>query len=87
MGMTLRPETEKRIRDRMQAGGYASPDEVVQEGLRLLDDRDRMKRADLDEVRRRIATGLEQLDRGEGIDGEKVFEELLTDLERDGEAA
>ena len=87
MGISLRPETERKIRDQMEAGGYPSVDEVVQEGLRLLEERDRMKKSDLDEVRRKIAVGLQQLDRGEGIDGEKVFEELLNELERDGEAA
>ena len=83
MSITLRPETERQIEDRMKAGRYPSPDDVVKAGLRLLEEREREHQEALSEVRDQIAVGLGQLKRGEGIDADPVFEEMLGDLERD----
>jgi hypothetical protein len=38
------------------------------------------RRRDRELIRQMIAIGIEQLDRGEGLDGDKVFEELLGEL-------
>lgn len=84
MSITLQPETEQKIEERMKDGRFASPDEVVKAALELLDEQQR-READLDGVRRKIALGVEQLDRGEGMDGEAVFEQLLAEIgEGDG---
>jgi antitoxin ParD1/3/4 len=39
---------------------------VVREGLRLLEERDRLYQLRLDELRSEVKKGVEQLDRGEG---------------------
>jgi hypothetical protein len=44
--------------------------------LKPEDDQDRLRETHLEEVRRKIQVGLDALDRGEGVDGETVFEEL-----------
>ena len=85
MAIALRPETEQRIEDRVKDGSYRSPDEVVQAALQLLEQRERRRQADLEGVRRKIAIGIEQLDRGEGFDGERTFAELLADLDEPDE--
>jgi antitoxin ParD1/3/4 len=36
--VTLPAETARAIREKVESGGYASADEVIQEALRLLDD-------------------------------------------------
>jgi antitoxin ParD1/3/4 len=46
---------------------------VIREGLRLLDDQDRLREVHLDEVRKQVQTGLDQLDRGEGIPGDEAY--------------
>ena len=40
MGILLYPELEHRIAAKVQSGRYHSPDEVIEEGLALLDARD-----------------------------------------------
>jgi antitoxin ParD1/3/4 len=80
MPIALRPETERRIEDRMKDGSYSSPDDVVQAALQLLEQRERRRQADLEDVRQKIAVGIEQLDRGDGLDGEQAFAELLAEL-------
>jgi antitoxin ParD1/3/4 len=64
MSVTLTPQAEARIRQKVEAGPYRTPDEVVEEALGLLDERDRR----LDALRAKIRVGLDQLDRGEGIE-------------------
>jgi antitoxin ParD1/3/4 len=76
MNVSLTPELEKLVESKVQSGRYKSASEVIREGLRLLDDQDRLRKAQLDEVRRKIQVGIDQLDRGEGLDGDAVLAEL-----------
>ena len=83
MSIALRPETERQIEDQMKSGGYSSPDDVVHAALKALEDDRRGRLTEIEELRQQIAIGLEQLDRGEGVDGEQAFDELLGELETD----
>ena len=76
MNVSLTPELERLVVEKVESGMYTSASEVVREGLRLLQERDELRRARLEELRREIARGVEQADRGELIDGEEVFREL-----------
>jgi antitoxin ParD1/3/4 len=76
MNVSLTPELERLIEDKVNSGRYQSASEVVREGLRLLDDQDRLRELRLDTVRQQIKVGLDQLDRGEGIPGEDVLKRL-----------
>jgi len=61
---------------KVESGLYQSASEVIREGLRLLDDQDRLRELHFAEMRKKIQAGLDQLDRGEGIPGEQVFAEM-----------
>ena len=63
MVIHLSEEREQIVRSLMQDGRFASEDEVIGEALRLLEERD--EQAKLVELRREIAIGIEQADRGE----------------------
>ena len=76
MNVSLTPELEKLIHEKVQSGMYYSASEVIREALRLLQERDEFSKRRLQAARDQIPRGIEQLDRGEGIDGEKFFEEL-----------
>jgi antitoxin ParD1/3/4 len=65
MNVSLTPELETLIHEKVESGLYTSASEVVREALRLLRERDELQRQRLDQLRREIAVGLEQLDRGE----------------------
>ncbi len=71
MNLSLDPESEQIVRRKVESGQYPSPAEVVSEALRLLEGLDE---AELDELRREIAVGIGEADRGELIDGLRVFE-------------
>ncbi len=76
MNVSLTPELEALVQSKVQSGRYQSASEVIREGLRLLDVQDRLREMQLAEVRQKIQTGIEQLDRGEGIPGNEAFAAL-----------
>jgi antitoxin ParD1/3/4 len=76
MNVSLTPELEQLVSEKVATGMYQSASEVIREALRLLKERDEIHEHRVAELRREISIGLEQLRRGEGIPGEQVFEEL-----------
>jgi len=65
MNVSLTPELEQLVSDKVKSGLYNSASEVVREALRLLKEQDALKAYRLEELRREIAVGLQQADRGE----------------------
>jgi antitoxin ParD1/3/4 len=61
---------EAFIRDQIQQGRYASASEVVREGLRILEDREKLRAAKLEALRTDIQRGA---DSGAGIPAASVF--------------
>jgi antitoxin ParD1/3/4 len=45
MNISLTPKHEQFVAEKVQSGGYASADEVLREGLRLLEQEDERRRA------------------------------------------
>jgi antitoxin ParD1/3/4 len=76
MNVSLTPELENLVTRKVESGLYQSASEVIREGLRLLDGQDRLREIQLTEVRKKIQTGLYQLDRDEGISGGKAYERM-----------
>ncbi len=76
MNVSLTQELEEYIARKVRRGLYKSASEVVREALRLLHERDRANEVSLSELHRDVQTGLDQLDRGDGIAGDRVFEEI-----------
>ncbi|HWC00702.1 MAG TPA: type II toxin-antitoxin system ParD family antitoxin [Bryobacteraceae bacterium] len=76
LNVSLTPELEQFIQSRVDSGLYQTASEVIREGLRLLEERERARDIALEELRAKIRRGAEQADRGELLDGEAVFEEI-----------
>ena len=74
MSVTLTPETGAMIQQRIDSGRYDDANEVVQEALRLLNERDR-----LEHLRSLVAVGLEAAQRGEAAE---FTPEFLADIDR-----
>ena len=84
MSLSLTPELEQAIVEKVKSGRYQSVDEVVLEGLRLLEERDRaLDEQRLEELRQKIAIGSEQIAKGQVTDGEIVFERLRAKIRRE----
>lgn len=57
----------------LKTGYYQTQSEVLREGLRLLKEREELKQIRLADLRKEIALGGEQADRGEFVDGPAAF--------------
>jgi antitoxin ParD1/3/4 len=77
VNVSLTPELEAMVQERVRAGRYTSASEVVREALRLLADRDEFRQARLAEIRGKVDEGLRSLDGDEGRDGDEVIDEIL----------
>jgi antitoxin ParD1/3/4 len=69
MKVSLTPELERRIAEKVESGLYASASEVVREGLPLPFETDAQQDRQLAQLRADIQAGLDQADRGELLDG------------------
>jgi antitoxin ParD1/3/4 len=64
MNISLTPQLEKLVQDRVKSGRYTSASEVIREALRLLETHDRAIDQGLAQLRADVDAGLRQLDEG-----------------------
>lgn len=64
MNVSLPPELEARVRQRVESGMYGSASEVIREALRLFEAYEQVKTAQLDSLRQDIAKGLSDAKNG-----------------------
>jgi antitoxin ParD1/3/4 len=64
MNVSLPPELEARVRQRVESGMYGSASEVIREALRLFEAYEQVKTAKLDSLRQDIAKGLNDAKNG-----------------------
>ena len=83
MNVSLTPELEQMVQGKVQTGRYNSASEVVREALRLMDERDQLKAMQKEELRKKIAAGMQSLKEGKGIDGEEFFAQLNAELDEE----
>ena len=68
MNVSLTPELEKFVSAKVGSGRYNSASEVVREALRLLEEHDSARAAQLAEFNEELDRRLACLDRGEAVD-------------------
>jgi antitoxin ParD1/3/4 len=76
MNVHLGSALDEFVADLLKGGYYQTQSEVLREGLRLLKEREEVKQLRLAELRREIAVGAEQADRGEFVDGPEAFAKI-----------
>jgi antitoxin ParD1/3/4 len=65
MQVTLTPEQQRFVEEKLKAGGFASASEVVGSALAMWKSQEELTPEDVDELRVQIQVGLEQSRRGE----------------------
>ena len=66
MNVSLTPELDEFVTERVESGLYASASEVIREGLRLLKEWEEMRRVRLEELKREISICVKQLEAAQG---------------------
>lgn len=85
MNLTIKPELETFIQQEMLSGKYASPNEVIEAALSLLE-KQKSYDAWIVEIGEKVDVAVAQLDRGEGLDGQEVIDNLRSKLRKAKEA-
>jgi antitoxin ParD1/3/4 len=67
MNVHLGETLDKFVADLVESGLYQSQSEVIREGVRLLKEREDLRKLRLEELRREIQKGLDSLNRDEGM--------------------
>lgn len=65
MNVSLTPELENLVQEKVKSGNYNSASEVIREALRLLKEQDQLREIRREEVRREVMKGVEQIKKGE----------------------
>ena len=76
MNVSLTPELERFVQAKVESGRYNSASEVIREELRLLEDHEGARAAQLAEFNRELSRRLASLDRGERVDPTEVRSRL-----------
>ena len=83
MTMTIPPEFEPFVKQQLAQGEYQSIEDMVGDGLRILQELKRRQ----EEFRREVQLGVDQLDRGEGISLDREeLRRFFDDLQQRGQA-
>ena len=70
MNISLTPELEKMVQDKVKGGLYTSASEVIRESLRLMYMHEQIKQQRIDELNTAIDIGKDQLEQGAYEDGQ-----------------
>ena len=76
MTVTLTPEQEKFIAERMNKAGHSSPEKILDEGLKLIQVKEEYERR-LAELRTAVQIGVDQISRGEVVDGREAISQIV----------
>ena len=81
MNISLTPELEQFVRNKVENGQYRSTSEIFCEGLRLIQERDRIYKGRFEELRHEIMRGISASERGEVLAGEAAILMLRESLQ------
>jgi antitoxin ParD1/3/4 len=76
MNVSLTPELDKFVAGKVESGRYTSASEVIREALRLLEEHDRARSAQIAAFNRELGERLASLDRGETVEPEAALHRL-----------
>lgn len=65
MNVSLTPALEKMVQRKVESGRYKSASEVVRDALRLMEQHEKLRGVQLQQLCQDIGVGLDQMDRGE----------------------
>jgi antitoxin ParD1/3/4 len=85
MNIQIKPELEQIIQAQIATGRYTNPEDVISKALKLLLEWDKGYQNWVEETREKVDVAIEQLDRGEGIDGDVVISQLRDKLRQSRE--
>ena len=85
MDISINEQNSEWLRQKVESGKFASADEVLELARELFDERDEALAKELEDVRRSIDIGIQQLSNGEYTEyTDETLHELFDDIRRRG---
>ncbi len=81
VNVSLTPELDAFLQARVNSGRYQTTSEVVREALRLLERQEQERDYAFQQLKAKLEQGAAEAERGELLDGDKVFGELREMIE------
>ena len=78
MNIQLQPKQEEFIQKQLNTGKFDSPEQVIDAAFKVLENLQDDYWQWVDETRQKIDVAIQEIDNGEGLDGETVINDLLT---------
>jgi len=82
MNIVLTPEQEKFIQSQIRKGRYVNGQEIIDRALQLLEQQEQEYERWIQATRQKVMIGIEQLEKGEKVDGEVVVAQLQNKFEK-----
>ena len=82
MTVTLTAEQEKFVAEQLAGGYYRSATDIIAQSLGMLRAQEEFIRSNAAELREKIAAGMEQIRRGEMVDGKTAIQNLREKLHK-----
>ena len=81
VNISITPELDSFLQNRVKSGRYQTTSEVVREALRLLERHERERDEGFHQLKAKLERGALQAEHGELLDGGEVFDELREMIE------
>ena len=82
MNISLTPELEHFVHDKVKSGMYTSASEVIRESLRLLHTHDNLQHQRIKELNQAIDIGLHQLKAGKSVPADEIYNRMQKKIDR-----
>jgi antitoxin ParD1/3/4 len=76
LNVSLTPELDQFVQQRVATGRYQTASEVIREGLRLLEHQERDREAAFLALKKKLDRGAAQAERGEFVDPDEVLKKI-----------
>lgn len=76
MNISLTPDLEKYIQDKVRGGLYTSASEVVRESLRIMHTFEDVQKKRIKELDDTIALAMKQMQRGQKVSGDESYKKM-----------
>ena len=87
MEVVMSPEMERLVHRKVESGEYPSPSEVLESALRLLDQHDRVRILQHEDLKAAIAVGIQQAEDGQFTDyDDDTLDDLIAEIQTEGRA-
>ena len=82
MNVSLTPELEHFVQDKVKSGMYTSASEVIRESLRLLHTHEDLQNQRIQQLNQAIDIGLEQLSAGKKISAHESYNRMTQKIDK-----